>query len=47
MSTITEQQQTTQVYRVFIKATRQAVWDAITKPEWTARYGSAAPSSTR
>jgi len=39
MSTITEQQQTTQVYRVFIKASRQAVWDAITRPEWTERYG--------
>ena len=30
---------TTQVYRVFIKATPQAVWDAITTPEWTQRYG--------
>ena len=30
---------TTQVYRVFIKATPQAIWDAITKPEWTAKYG--------
>jgi uncharacterized protein YndB with AHSA1/START domain len=29
---------TTQVYRVYIKATQQAVWDAITKPEWTERY---------
>lgn len=28
-----------QVYRVFIKATPQAIWDAITKPEWTERYG--------
>ena len=26
---------TTQVYRVYIKATPQAIWDAITKPEWT------------
>jgi uncharacterized protein YndB with AHSA1/START domain len=39
VTTITEQKQTTQVYRVFIKATAQAVWDAITKPEWTERYG--------
>jgi uncharacterized protein YndB with AHSA1/START domain len=31
--------QTTQVYRVYIKATPEAIWDAITKPEWTARYG--------
>ncbi len=30
---------TTQVYRVYIKATPEAVWDAITKPEWTDRYG--------
>src|SRR3990172_5742252 len=29
----------TQVYRVYIKATPQAIWDAITKPEWTERYG--------
>jgi uncharacterized protein YndB with AHSA1/START domain len=31
--------ETTQVYRVYIKATPQAVWDAITRPEWTVRYG--------
>ena len=30
---------TTQVYRVYIKATPEAVWDAITKPEWTEKYG--------
>lgn len=36
-------QATTQVYRVYIKATPQAVWDAITKPEWTSRYGYGAP----
>jgi len=36
MSTSTE---TTQVYRVYIKASAQAIWDAITKPEWTERYG--------
>jgi uncharacterized protein YndB with AHSA1/START domain len=30
---------TTQVYRVYIKATAEAIWDAITKPEWTAKYG--------
>ncbi|MFD2765338.1 SRPBCC domain-containing protein [Micromonospora eburnea] len=30
---------TTRVYRVYIKATPQAIWDAITKPEWTQRYG--------
>jgi uncharacterized protein YndB with AHSA1/START domain len=30
---------TTQVYRIFIKAPPQAIWDAITKPEWTQRFG--------
>ena len=30
---------TTQVYRVYIKATPEAIWDAITKPEWTEKYG--------
>jgi uncharacterized protein YndB with AHSA1/START domain len=28
-----------QVYRVWIKATPEAVWRAITSPEWTDRYG--------
>ena len=30
---------TTQVHRVYIKATPHAIWDAITRPEWTERYG--------
>ena len=30
--------QTTQVYQVFIKATPEQIWEAITKPEFTARY---------
>jgi uncharacterized protein YndB with AHSA1/START domain len=30
---------TTQVYRIYIKATAQAIWDAITTPEWSDRYG--------
>jgi uncharacterized protein YndB with AHSA1/START domain len=29
---------TTQVYEVYIKASAQQVWDAITDPEWTQRY---------
>jgi uncharacterized protein YndB with AHSA1/START domain len=28
----------TQVYQVFIKATPQQIWDAITKPEFSSRY---------
>ncbi len=35
----TDRTATTQVYRVYIKATPEAIWDAITKPEWTERYG--------
>lgn len=38
MSTMTEAA-TTQVYRIYIKATPEAVWDAIIEPEWTERYG--------
>jgi uncharacterized protein YndB with AHSA1/START domain len=30
---------TTQVYEVYIKATPQAIWEAITSPEWTVKYG--------
>lgn len=39
MTATTETSVTTQVYRVYIKATPQAIWDAITKPEWSQRYG--------
>ena len=39
MTTETEAGATTQVYRVYIKATPQAIWDAITTPEWSERYG--------
>ncbi len=28
-----------QVFRIVIKASAQAIWEAITKPEWTERYG--------
>ena len=36
MTTLTEQ--TTQVYSVFIRATPDEVWDAITRPEFTTKY---------
>ncbi|HKI29830.1 MAG TPA: SRPBCC family protein [Actinomycetota bacterium] len=39
MTTGTEMAVTTQVYRVYIKATPEAIWDAITKREWSERYG--------
>jgi uncharacterized protein YndB with AHSA1/START domain len=31
--------ETTLVHRVYIKATADAIWTAITDPEWTVRYG--------
>jgi uncharacterized protein YndB with AHSA1/START domain len=40
MSAATEQKQaTTQVYRVYIQATPEAIWEAITQPEWSEKYG--------
>jgi uncharacterized protein YndB with AHSA1/START domain len=36
MSTMTAQ--ATQVYSVFVRATPEQVWDAITKPEFTSKY---------
>ena len=38
MTTMTEAQ-TIQVYRVYIRATPEAIWTAITDPDWTDRYG--------
>jgi uncharacterized protein YndB with AHSA1/START domain len=35
---------TTQVYRVWIKASPERIWAAITDPDWNNRYGYAAPS---
>ena len=37
MTTMTDT--TTQVYSVYIKAEPQAIWGAITQPEWTERFG--------
>ena len=36
MTTMTAQ--TTQVYSVFVRATPEQLWDAITKPEFTSKY---------
>ena len=36
MTTLT--QTTVQVYQIFIRATPEEIWEAITKPEFTARY---------
>lgn len=41
MTTDMTMTETVQMYRVYIRATPEAIWDAITKPEWTVRYGFA------
>jgi uncharacterized protein YndB with AHSA1/START domain len=38
MMTISKSEET-QVYRVSIQATPEAIWDAITSPEWNYKYG--------
>jgi uncharacterized protein YndB with AHSA1/START domain len=39
MTTRADTAVTTHVYRIYIKAAPQRIWDAITRPEWTSRYG--------
>jgi uncharacterized protein YndB with AHSA1/START domain len=39
MTTTADTSLTTQVYRVYIRSTPQAIWNAITDPDWTERYG--------
>ncbi len=39
MTTATEISVTTQAYQASIKATPEAIWDALTTSEWTERYG--------
>jgi uncharacterized protein YndB with AHSA1/START domain len=45
MTSATETRTTTHVFQVWIKATPEAIWDAITKTEFTERYGYRAISS--
>ena len=39
MTASTDTMVTTQVHRVYINVAPQQIWDAITQPEWTERYG--------
>ncbi|MGW6741515.1 SRPBCC family protein [Streptomyces sp. NPDC055025] len=39
MTATAEKTTTVRIHQVYIKATPQAVWDAITQPEWNAKYG--------
>ena len=38
---MTTPSETVQIYRVYIQATPEAIWEAITEPEWTVQYGYA------
>ena len=44
MTTATATETVTQVYRVYINAKPQAIWDAITQPGWAEKYGYACRS---
>ena len=44
MTTPTMKREDVEVFQVSIKATAQAIWDAITNPEWNRRYGYQSPS---
>jgi uncharacterized protein YndB with AHSA1/START domain len=39
----TDTSTTVRVHRVYIKASAQAIWDAITQPEWAVKYGYQSP----
>ena len=47
MTTATETTVTTQVFTMFIKSTPQAIWDAITEPEWNASLRLPRPQRVR
>ena len=33
----------TRIHEIYIRATAEAIWEALTTPEWTSRYGYLAP----
>jgi uncharacterized protein YndB with AHSA1/START domain len=43
VTTTTANTATVHVYRVYIRATPQKIWNAIVQPEWQTRYGYRAP----
>src|SRR5688572_13368767 len=45
MSTKAQAGLSTQVFEIYINATAEAVWDAVTNPEWNAKYGYRAPTT--
>src|SRR5664279_3393412 len=43
MATDSKESMTAQIFEVYIRAPAETIWDAITSPEWTAKYGYRAP----
>jgi uncharacterized protein YndB with AHSA1/START domain len=43
-TTGTDRATTTQVHRVYIRATPERIWQALTDPAWNGRYGYGAPA---
>src|SRR3954454_9365182 len=44
MTAVSTERTTTQVYRVYIKAPPERIWEAITTSEWTQKYGYGSPA---
>jgi uncharacterized protein YndB with AHSA1/START domain len=44
MTTTTKTNVNTLMFRVYIKASAEAIWEAITDPEWNQRYGYQTPA---
>ena len=47
MTTTETETRTTEVFRVYIKASPEAIWQAITSEEWNGRYGYHAAAAVR
>src|ERR1700753_1337989 len=39
MTAITQDRLAVQTHRIFVKATAEEIWDALTRPGWTQKYG--------
>jgi uncharacterized protein YndB with AHSA1/START domain len=39
MDSVKKASVTTQIHEIYIRATPDMIWDAVTSPEWTAKYG--------
>jgi uncharacterized protein YndB with AHSA1/START domain len=44
MQPVEKESVTTQIHEIYIKAAPEVIWDALTTPEWTVRYGYRVPS---